>query len=74
MPDELVERDIRNGAAQPGVALQMCKQSIDMAFDTAENVALDASLTLSDRVFASEDCAEGVRAFFAKEPPRFKHR
>ena len=64
----------RRLAAQPGVALQMCKQSIDMAFDTAENVALDASLTLSDRVFASEDCAEGVRAFFAKEPPRFKHR
>ena len=64
----------RRLAARPGVALQMCKRSIDMAFDAAENVALDASLTLSDRVFASEDCAEGVRAFFAKEPPRFRHR
>jgi hypothetical protein len=25
-------------------------------------------------VFTTEDCAEGVRAFFAKETPRFKHR
>ena len=64
----------RRLAAQPGVALQLCKQSIDMAFDTAENVAVETSLTLSDRVFSSADCAEGVRAFFAKEPPRFKHR
>ena len=64
----------RRLAAQPGVALQACKQSIDMAFDTAENVAVETSLTLSDRVFSSADCAEGVRAFFAKEPPSFKHR
>ena len=64
----------RRLAAQPGVALQLCKQSIDMAFDTAENVAVETSLTLSDRVFSSADCAEGVRAFFAKEPPSFRHR
>lgn len=64
----------RTLAAQPSVALQMCKQSVDMAFDTSEEAAVRASLALSDKVFASEDCAEGVRAFFAKEPPRFKHR
>ena len=29
---------------------------------------------MSDAVFATQDCAEGVRAFFAKEKPRFKHR
>lgn len=61
-------------AAQPNIALQMCKQSVDMAFDTAEEAGVRASLALSDKVFASEDCSEGVRAFFAKEPPRFKHR
>ena len=61
-------------AAQPNVALQMCKQAVDAAFDTTEDKAVSASLVLSDRVFSSEDCAEGVRAFFAKEPPRFKHR
>jgi enoyl-CoA hydratase/carnithine racemase len=52
----------------------MCKQSVDMAFDTSSEAAVRSSLALSDRVFSSEDCAEGVRAFFAKEPPKFKHR
>jgi enoyl-CoA hydratase len=61
-------------AAQPSVALAACKQSVDTAFDVAEDAAVAASLLLSERVFTSEDCAEGVRAFFAKEPPRFKHR
>lgn len=61
-------------AAQPNIALQMCKQSVDLAFDIAEEAGVRASLALSDKVFASEDCGEGVRAFFAKEQPRFKHR
>jgi enoyl-CoA hydratase/carnithine racemase len=61
-------------AAQPNIALQMCKQSVDMAFDTTEESGVRASLTLSDKAFATEDCAEGVRAFFAKEAPSFKHR
>lgn len=64
----------RRLAAQPSIALQMCKQSVDMAFDTSEEAAVRASLALSDKVFSSQDCSEGVRAFFAKEPPRFKHR
>src|SRR5262245_1391629 len=51
-------------AAQPSVALEACKQSVDAAFDVAENAAVEASLRLSERVFTSEDCAEGVRAFF----------
>jgi enoyl-CoA hydratase len=61
-------------AEQPSVALQMCKRSADMAFDVAEDRAVEASLAFSERVFTTEDCAEGVRAFFAKEPPRFRHR
>lgn len=64
----------RRLAAQPNIALQMCKQSIDMAHDTSEEAAVRASLSLSDKLFSTADCAEGVRAFFAKEPPRFKHR
>jgi enoyl-CoA hydratase len=64
----------RTLASQPGIALEACKQSVDAAFDVNEDAAVEASLRLSARVFASEDCAEGVRAFFAKEPPRFKHR
>jgi len=64
----------RKLAARPNVALQMCKQSVDMAFDTSEEAAVRGSLALSDKVFSSEDCREGVRAFFAKEQPKFKHR
>jgi enoyl-CoA hydratase/carnithine racemase len=64
----------RRLAGKPGVALQACKQSIDTAFDLGEDAAIAASLALSAKVFTTQDCAEGVRAFFAKEPPRFTHR
>jgi enoyl-CoA hydratase/carnithine racemase len=61
-------------AARPNRALQICKTAIDLAFDVPEDVAIERSLALSDEVFATEDCREGVRAFFAKETPRFRHR
>jgi enoyl-CoA hydratase len=61
-------------AALPNVALQLCKQAIGMAFDRPARDAVAATLALSDRAFRTADCAEGVRAFFAKETPRFQHR
>jgi enoyl-CoA hydratase/carnithine racemase len=64
----------RKLAAQPQVALRACKRAVDSAFDVTEDRAIADSMTLSDRVFASADCTEGVRAFFAKEKPRFTHR
>ena len=64
----------RKLAGQPSIALQMCKQAVDMAFDTSEEAAVRASLALSDKAFSSADCREGVRAFFAKEQPGFTHR
>jgi enoyl-CoA hydratase len=57
----------------PNLALQCCKASANMSFDMDEQAAVDASLQLSDRVFSSQDCKEGVRAFFAKQKPQFKH-
>jgi len=60
-------------AQRPGRALQLCKQAIDLSFDSSENDAIAQSLALSGEAFATADCAEGVRAFFAKEPPRFTH-
>jgi enoyl-CoA hydratase len=60
-------------AQRPGRALELCKQAIDLAFDTTEDDAIAKTLTLSDQVFASADAKEGVRAFFAKEEPRFSH-
>ena len=61
-------------AQRPNRSLQLCKQAVDFSFDTTEDEAIRLSLALSDKVFSSADCKEGVRAFFAKEPPRFTHR
>jgi enoyl-CoA hydratase len=64
----------RTLAGKPAVAMAACKQAVDMAFDMPEEDAVTASLRLSERAFTSADCHEGVRAFFAKETPRFTHR
>lgn len=58
---------------QPNVALQLCKRAVDFSFDLSEDDAIQASLALSDKAFTTNDCREGVRAFLAKEPPRFTH-
>jgi hypothetical protein len=34
--------------------------------------AVQLTLELSDRVFRTGDCAEGIRAFFEKREPRFE--
>ena len=60
-------------AERPNKALQVCKKAVDVSFDVSEDEVVARSLVLSDEVFASADCKEGVRAFFAKEPPRFTH-
>jgi enoyl-CoA hydratase/carnithine racemase len=63
----------RTIAEQPNIALQLCKASANMSFDMDEKSAVYASLPLSEKAFTSQDCKEGVRAFFAKEKPRFSH-
>ena len=60
-------------AERPNRALQLCKQAVDLALDTTEDDAIGQSLALIDEAFSSEDCREGVRAFFAKQEPRFSH-
>lgn len=58
-------------AQRPPRALRYCKQSIDLAFDTTQDEALRRTLPLSDLAFSSAECKEGVRAFRAREAPRF---
>jgi len=60
-------------ATRPSRALQLCKSAVDLAFDTTEDSAITQSLAMSDEAFSTADCKEGVRAFFAKELPRFSH-
>jgi enoyl-CoA hydratase/carnithine racemase len=64
----------RTLAGRPGRALALVKEAVDLALDVPEDEALRRTLALSDAAFRTEDCREGVRAFFAKEPPRFRHR
>ncbi|HEX7387150.1 MAG TPA: enoyl-CoA hydratase-related protein [Castellaniella sp.] len=61
-------------AGQPNRALQFCKAAIALSYALPEDEAIRDTMDLSDQVFDTEDCREGVRAFFAKEKPRFKHR
>ena len=58
-------------AAGPPKALALCKQAIDLAFDVSEDEAVARTLRLSQVAFDSEECREGVRAFLAKDTPRF---
>jgi enoyl-CoA hydratase/carnithine racemase len=64
----------RQLAERPNRALQACKRAVDMSFDMSEDEAIQETLALSEEVFTTEDCKEGVRAFFAKEAPRFTHK
>ncbi|MBL6953728.1 MAG: enoyl-CoA hydratase/isomerase family protein [Alphaproteobacteria bacterium] len=63
----------RELAKRPNVALQACKLAIDQSFEMPEDEAIEQVLSLMERTFASHDGAEGVRAFFAKEEPKFSH-
>jgi enoyl-CoA hydratase/carnithine racemase len=64
----------RTLAERPNRALQACKRAVDMSFDMSEDDAIQETLALSEEVFTTDDCKEGVRAFFAKEAPRFTHK
>ncbi|MCP5150098.1 MAG: enoyl-CoA hydratase/isomerase family protein [Ectothiorhodospiraceae bacterium] len=58
----------------PGKALQACKRAIDLPIVDDDVEIVRQTLQLSEQVFEGEDVQEGVRAFFAKEKPRFRHR
>lgn len=60
-------------AAGPNLALQLCKRAIGASFGVTEEQAVEEALRLSDKAFRSTEAKEGIRAFFAKEPPRFTH-
>jgi enoyl-CoA hydratase/carnithine racemase len=63
----------RELAARPNIALQACKKAIDEGAEMSDGEAIEQVLSLMEKTFASDDGQEGVRAFFAKEEPKFKH-
>lgn len=61
----------RTLAAKPALALRLCKEAVDLAFDTPENEAIQRTLALIGRAFEGPEVAEGVAAFREKRPPRW---
>lgn len=70
--DEAIEI-AREIASRSNPALRCCKAAIDLSFDGTEDEAIEGALELSEQVFRTQDSREGVRAFLAKDTPRFNH-
>jgi enoyl-CoA hydratase/carnithine racemase len=62
----------RKISRQPKVALAAIKRGVRESAQPTRDKAVQLTLELSDRVFKTADCAEGIRAFFEKREPRFE--
>ncbi len=62
----------RSIARQPAEAVAAVKRGVRGSAGLGREQAVGLTLELSDRVFKSEDCAEGIAAFFEKREPRFE--
>lgn len=68
---QVAEKLASEMAKRPPKAFALCKALISDATRLSPAELISYSLDASDQVFASADCREGVRAFFAKEEPDF---
>ena len=55
-------------------AIGICKEAIRLGQNLAEGDAIEATLPLIEKAFEADEIQEGVRAFLAKEKPRFRRR
>lgn len=78
VPDEVVLDEAkgiaREIASRAPVAVRLAKEAILKAFDTTLETGLDYERKCFYLLFATEDRIEGIEAFLAKRPPRFKGR
>ena len=59
-------------AQQPKHALAAIKAGVRKSMEITQAEAIQYNLVLSDKVFKTPDCEEGINAFFEKRTPRFK--
>ena len=61
-------------AAGPPLALSQSKRMLNNAFSYGLAEAMEVEAAAQSVNIASEDCKEGMIAFFQKRPPEFKGR
>jgi enoyl-CoA hydratase len=62
----------RRISRQPREAVAAIKRGVRESLHSSREDSVRLTLELSDHLFKTEDCAEGIRAFFEKREPRFE--
>jgi enoyl-CoA hydratase len=62
----------RSISRQPKEAVAAIKRGVRESLHSSHEDSVRLTLELSDHVFKTEDCAEGIRVFFEKREPRFE--
>jgi enoyl-CoA hydratase len=62
----------RSISRQPREAVAAIKRGVRESVHSSREDSLRLTLELSDHVFKTEDCEEGITAFFEKREPRFE--
>jgi enoyl-CoA hydratase len=62
----------RRISRQPREAVAAIKRGVRESLHSSREDSVRLTLELSDHLFRTEDCAEGIRAFFEKREPRFE--
>jgi enoyl-CoA hydratase len=62
----------RSISRQPKEAVAAIKRGVKESLHSSREDSVRLTLELSDHLFKTEDCAEGIQAFFEKREPRFE--